>query len=134
MKFIVRIWRWSWWCIWSGDSLKHASNKTSVDLNWRLWSENVHEQTWNYFIRWPWKVTALQLKKTHAKRQNTSKLRKRFHQFDNTCAAFRKRAAKTTTQRKCFQGTLKSDAHVWTRLLLTRVLSYTTIQVFSVLR
>ena len=30
--------------------------------------------------RWPWELTALQLEKTHAKRQNTSKLRKHLHQ------------------------------------------------------
>ena len=50
------------------------------------------------FLRWPWALTALQLKRTHAKRRNTSKLRKHLHQFDNTCAAFREHAAKTTTQ------------------------------------
>ena len=54
----------------------------------------------------------MQEDKTLARRQNTSKLRKHLHQFDNTCAAFRKRmqedktlanyknAAKATTQRK----------------------------------
>ena len=71
-------------------------------------------------VRWPWELTALQLKTTHAKRKNTSTLRK-IHQVFNTCTAFRKCSAKTTTQRKCFQRTLKCDAHVRTRLLLTLI-------------
>ena len=35
----------------------------------------------NLFLQWPGELRALQLKKTHAKRQN--KLRKHLHQFDN---------------------------------------------------
>ena len=46
------------------------------------------------------RATALQLKITHAKRQNTNKLRKHLHQFDKTCAAFRKRADHNTTHLK----------------------------------
>ena len=46
---------------------------------------------------WPTCANALQIKKTHANRQNTSKLRKH-HQFDNSCAAFSKHAANTQTR------------------------------------
>ena len=35
-------------------------------------------------LRWPWELNALQLKKTHASGQNTSKVRKHLHQFHNT--------------------------------------------------
>ena len=71
------------------------------------------------FLRWLWELNALQHKKTHANRQNTTKLRKHFNQFDNTCAAFRKHDAKqkcckfTKTQWKCFRRTLKRDKHSW---------------------
>ena len=37
--------------------------------------------------------------------------------------------AKTATQHKCFQRTLKIDAHVLTRLLLTRILTHSTTKV-----
>ena len=48
-------------------------------------------------LRWPWELNALQLKKAPTNLQNTSKLRKHFPQFDNTCAAFRKHDADTQT-------------------------------------
>ncbi len=70
-----------------------------------------------------------QLKKTHANRRNTRKIRKHLHQFDNTCAAFRKCSANTETllmqkcckyrkrQRKCYWRTLKVLNKAWTLLL-----------------
>ncbi len=42
-----------------------------------------------------------QLKKTHANRRNTSKLRKHLHQFDNTHTTFRKLTANTGISKCC---------------------------------
>lgn len=43
-------------------------------------------------LHWTWELNALQLKKTHANRQNTGKLRKHIHQFCSTDAALKKTA------------------------------------------
>lgn len=52
------------------------------------------------FVWWPWELSGLQLKKTNANRQNTSKSRKHL-QFDNTRAAYRQ--DNTTHYRKALQ-------------------------------
>lgn len=41
---------------------------------------------WRWLLRGPWKLNALQLKKTHVNRQNTRKWRTQCHQFDNKLA------------------------------------------------
>lgn len=47
----------------------------------------------SHVVLWPRELNSLQLKKTHAKKQkkqNTSILRKRLHEFDNTCCKYSK--------------------------------------------
>jgi len=78
-------------------------------------------------IRWPTRASVLQLKKTHANTQNTSKLRKH-HQFDNTfrtCATFIKHTANSLHKRPAnTHNTTKYTTEVfpedtkkcWTRL------------------
>ena len=49
-----------------------------------LWQRAVNTKG---YVRWPWELNTLQLKKTHASGQNTSKVRKHLHQFHNTTHA-----------------------------------------------
>ncbi len=53
----------------------------------------------------------LQITTTNANRQNTCKLRKQHHQFDNPRTAFKKSTAKTENPTEVFPGTHKSDGH-----------------------
>ncbi len=55
--------------------------------------------TWP-LVQQPTRANTQQLKKTHANRQNTCKLRKHLHQFDNTYTAFRKCTENTETRSK----------------------------------
>lgn len=43
-------------------------------------------------LHWTWELNALRLKKTHANRQNTSKIRKHVFQFSSIDAALRKKS------------------------------------------
>ncbi len=101
------------------------SHKPRYWINWVLDLIVALDTRWMWVpdVRWPTGTNAQQLKKTHANRQNTSKLRKHLHQFDNTRRAFRKhtntgfsntktlqiqkRCKHRKRQQKCFQPTLK---------------------------
>lgn len=51
-------------------------------------------------LQWPREITALQLKKTHAKGENAGYLWKQLHQFDNQCTTFRKHGAQQNRVQK----------------------------------
>lgn len=59
---------------------------------------------------WPCMLNALQLKETHAVSRNTSKFRKRLHQFDSICIIFFKSAAKLENTSK-YRNKLQRQKH-----------------------